>query len=115
VKLTNILNINSVRATAHPPPAGRPYRFSIPQRGIDETIFYFMDGQPLAAVKVKIAQEFKLPGPEYVTLLFLGKQLKDTFKIERLRLGDKPITVSLRDVSEILIVTARAFRTGGHG
>jgi hypothetical protein len=74
-----------------------------------------MDGQLLAAVKVKIAQEFGFPGPEYVTLLFLGKQLKDTFKIERLRLGDKPIIVSLRDISDIVVLTARAFRTGGRG
>jgi hypothetical protein len=115
VDLTNTLTFGSVRAATQPPPAGKPYRFSIPQRGLDEKIFYFMDGVPLSAVKVKIAQEFQFPGPEYVTLLFLGKQLKDTFKIERLRLGDKPIIVSLRDVSEILLLTARAFRTGGRG
>jgi hypothetical protein len=81
---------------AQPPPAGKPYRFSIPQRGIDEKIFYFMDGQPLAAVNVKIAQEFGFPRPEDITLFLFGKRLKDTIKIERLRFGSKPIIVSVK-------------------
>jgi hypothetical protein len=92
------------------PQTGTPYRFSVAQRGIDECILYFAQGQTVGDAKVRLAADFELPGPEYVTLLFLGKQLKDSFKLERLRLGNKPIIVSLRDIAEILIVTARAFR-----
>jgi hypothetical protein len=43
-------------------------------------------------------------------LLFLGKQLKESFKLERLRLGEDSIIILLRDIAKILFVTARAFR-----
>jgi hypothetical protein len=92
------------------PQTGAAYRFSIAQRGIDEMILYFAQGQTVGDAKVRLAAYFELPGPEYVTLLFLGKQLKDSFKLERLRLGERPIIVSLRDTADILLVTARALR-----
>ncbi|MDR0690854.1 MAG: metallophosphoesterase, partial [Streptococcaceae bacterium] len=45
-----------------------------------------------------------------ITLLFSGKTLRDGFKLNRLKVGEKPIIVYVRDVTEIVLVTARAMR-----
>jgi len=48
--------------------------------------------------------------PDDVTLLFSGKPLKDQWMMNRLRIGDKKISVVYKDTSDVLIVTAKANR-----
>jgi len=91
------------------PEEGTPYKFNIPQRDI-EIVLNFKDGATVLEARKKIAAEFNLPSSDYVTLLFSGKQLKDGFKIGRLRIGNKPVFVHLRDDSEVLVRTAKANR-----
>jgi hypothetical protein len=60
--------------------------------------------------KARVAERLGFPGPDYVTLFFAGKALKETFVLNRLRLGKQSITVYVRDTAELQIVTARAMR-----
>jgi hypothetical protein len=47
-----------------------------------------------------------VPSEDAVTLIFIGKALKDTFLLNRLRIGDGVITVCIRDDQAVLLLTA---------
>jgi hypothetical protein len=56
-----------------------------------------------------ISQEVYLKQPsEHITLLFSGKALKEYFKLSRLRTGNKPISVYVKDTGDILLRSAKA-------
>jgi hypothetical protein len=45
-----------------------------------------------------------------ITLLFMGKSLREQFVLHHLRMGDQAITVYIREMAEMLLVTARGMR-----
>jgi hypothetical protein len=113
----------SVRRSAAPAPAaaadaepeaeaeaelGIPYRFDIPERGV--RTFYFEATAKVGDARRRIAQEYQLPSEDLVTLIFIGKALKDTFLLNRLRIGEGVITVCIRDNQAVLLLTARALQ-----
>jgi hypothetical protein len=95
-------------------PDAKPCKFSIPQKEHDQRIFYFESGQKVSDAKVTISEKHGLKELEFVTLLFLGKQLKDTFVSDKLGLGEKPIILHLRDISEVLLISGTAARKPFH-
>jgi hypothetical protein len=60
--------------------------------------------------RTKLAQEIGVQSPEWLNLMAGGKALKDGYLLNRLRLGDKAVSVYVRDVSEILVLSARAHK-----
>jgi len=88
-----------------------PYRFAIPQPGIDELISSFTKGETVGYVKLQLAQTFSLSDSEYVTFLLQRKQLKDAFELNCLPFDNNPIVVKLRDDSDVLLISTRVFRT----
>jgi hypothetical protein len=90
------------------PEPGIPYRFDIPDRGV--RTFRFDATAKVANARKRIAQEYSLPSEDAVTLIFIGKALKDTFLLNRLRIGDGVITVCIRDDQAVLLLTAKANR-----
>jgi hypothetical protein len=53
-----------------------------------------------------VASQSQKP-PEAVFLHFLGKELRDGFSMDRLRLGTAKINIYFRNESEVLLHTAR--------
>jgi hypothetical protein len=79
---------------------------------LGEKVFHlkFAADATVRDARVKVAQTIGVENAECVTLLAVGKALKDGFILGRLRLGDKPVTVHVRDGSEVVILTAKANR-----
>jgi hypothetical protein len=48
--------------------------------------------------------------PGAITLLFSGKALQDTFIVDRLRVGAQGINVYIKEETEVLLLTAKAYR-----
>jgi hypothetical protein len=88
----------------------RLYAFSVHQRGIDLSL-HFDSGATVRDAKIRIAKECGVDGPEFVTLLLLGKALRDTFVLERVIRGPRAVAVVLRDLSEVMLVSAVALAT----
>jgi hypothetical protein len=70
----------------------------------------FRKTDTVQVAKQAVAQALTLGGPEWVTLLFKGKALAEAFVLSRLRIGDTPITVHVKDRSALLLVTGKAMR-----
>ncbi|MDR1628052.1 MAG: hypothetical protein LBR79_04690 [Oscillospiraceae bacterium] len=68
----------------------------------------FGKGDTVAKAKIEVAKKLNLSGPEYVTLQFGGKPLKEAFVISRLRIGEEEISVFMKDNSEVLLLTAKS-------
>jgi hypothetical protein len=87
-------------------PAGVTYAFSCEQRNEEFTLSFERSntvGHARAAVGVRFGLK-----PEFVTLLHMGKPLKDGFLLDRLRLGRQAIRIYLKDDSEVNLLTAAA-------
>jgi hypothetical protein len=65
----------------------------------------FAKGQTVRHAREKVAQMFECT-PEDVTFLYSGKSLKDTFVLDRLRVGTNSITVCLRETEAVMLYTA---------
>jgi hypothetical protein len=96
-------------------------RSEIPDLKPGETIYSFtVNGQiyPLkfganatvGQARAKLAQAIGVESPEKLNLMAGGKALKDTYLLNRLRLGDKALSVFVPDESEILVLSARGHR-----
>jgi hypothetical protein len=70
----------------------------------------FPPGKTVLDARKAVAARYEGRTAADITLLFLGKALRDSFVLDRLRIGNGRITVYVRDVEAILIVTARARR-----
>jgi hypothetical protein len=94
------------------PPPGEgdlEFRFVYPDK--DESFaIRFMGNQTVQDARKKVAEKYFVE-PDDVKLLVGGKALKDPFILERLRLGSRPINIFIRNMDEVLLLTARAMRS----
>jgi hypothetical protein len=82
--------------------------FKIEQRG-QEVRILFTKKETIADAKTKVTAKLGID-PDSFTLLFVGKSLQDRFVIDRLRVGEQGINVYIRDDTEVLLLTAKAYR-----
>jgi hypothetical protein len=92
-----------------PAPGEAEYSFLVQQK-VTTLVIAFGPTATVKDAKPKVAERLRLPGPDYVTLFFAGKALKETFVLSRLRLGKQSITVYVRETAELMLITARAMR-----
>jgi hypothetical protein len=70
----------------------------------------FPPGKTVLDARKAVAARYEGKTAADITLLFSGKALRDGFVLDRLRIGNGRITVYVRDLEGILLVTARANR-----
>jgi hypothetical protein len=85
------------------------YKFVAAQYG-QEFSLSFEAGKTVLDARKAVAARYPGKTSADITLLFSGKALRDGFVLDRLRIGTGRITVYVRDIESILILTARANR-----
>jgi hypothetical protein len=122
------LIVASLRESDHPSSTSAPFspfcddpependneiriRFKIEQRA-QEVRLLFSKTDKVAAARIKVAARLNV-NPAAITLLFAGKALKDTFILDRLRVGEQGINVYIMEETEVLLLTAKANRRPG--
>jgi hypothetical protein len=83
-------------------------QFRIP--GEEQFSVEFPPGAAVSAARAAVAER-KSVSVDFITLMIGGKALHDAFLIERLRIGANPVTVYIKDMSEVLLLTAKALRS----
>jgi hypothetical protein len=68
----------------------------------------FAPGDKVGDARKRIQERFGIPDIADVTLIFGGKDLRDAFVLDRLRVGTRQILVHRRDRSEVLLHSAVA-------
>jgi hypothetical protein len=68
----------------------------------------FRPGQTVQDAKKLIQARYSIEDITDVVLLFAGKDLRDAFVLDRLRIGTKCVLVHIRDRQAVLLLTARA-------
>jgi hypothetical protein len=93
--------VSTLRPTAKPPKA---FNFVVPQRKNEEFQIELLAGATVLDARKAVAQRC---GVQYddIGLLFLGKLLKDEFILERMRIGEKVITVTVNDKRTVILKT----------
>jgi hypothetical protein len=87
--------------------------FRIEQRNNAEVRLVFNNKSVVGEVRQRIGEIVGVAA-EAITLLFMGKALKDKFLIVRLRgTGDQGITVYIKEQTEILLLSAPSARRSG--
>jgi hypothetical protein len=82
------------------------YTFACDQR--NETFAVgFERGKTVKDARIAIATRYDMDF-EFVTLVYGGKPLRDTFILDRLRIGKQKISVYLKGQSEVVLMTAAA-------
>jgi hypothetical protein len=66
----------------------------------------FTRGQKVLDARKAIQNRFSIAELADIELLFGGKALRDAFVLDRLRIGTKQITVTIRDRRSVLLLTA---------
>jgi hypothetical protein len=89
---------------------GKAYTFSIEQRNLKITL-KFRPGATIRDAKVSVAQKCEVDGPDFVILQLSGKALRDNFILERVCRGGQAIIVVLKDMSEVILVSAKSMRS----
>jgi hypothetical protein len=85
-------------------------RFKIPQRGDGcEVTLGFSKKATVKEARKKVANHLGV-SIDAITLLLAGKPLREQFVLHRLRAADQAITVYVREIAEILLVTAKGVR-----
>jgi hypothetical protein len=82
--------------------------FKIEQQG-QEVRILFAKKETIADAKAKVGAKLGID-PGAITLLFAGKALQDRFVIDRLRVGEQGINVYIKDDTEVLLLTGKAYR-----
>jgi hypothetical protein len=85
------------------------YKFVVAQYEQEYSIA-FPPGKTVLDARKAVAEKYEGKTTADITLLFMGKALRDGFVLDRLRIGNGRITVHVRDVESILITTALANR-----
>jgi hypothetical protein len=93
--------ISVMRPVAKPP---KVYNFVVPQRHNEEFQLELPAGATVLIARQAVARQC---GVQYddIGLVFLGKIMKDEFILERMRIGDKVITVSVNDKRTVILKT----------
>ena len=74
---------------------------------------HFDNTARISDAKHILSEEFGVP-VDYITLLFGGRPLTNGMLLSRIRLHNKSITVYIKDISEIILVTAKGLRPTIH-
>ncbi|GMB11013.1 MAG: hypothetical protein NkDv07_0987 [Candidatus Improbicoccus devescovinae] len=82
----------------------KTYHFFMAAKNLDQK-WAFPPGAKVKEAREKVASEFNRPSKE-IFLHFLGKELRDEFVLDRLRLGTAKINIYLRDNDEVVLLTA---------
>jgi hypothetical protein len=101
----------SAELTDDPPPSDSSHTrvlFKIDQRGQNVRLVFEKTAK-VEDARVKVATKLGV-GVEAITLQFSGKALKDNFIVDRLRVGEQGINVYIKDDTEVLLLTAKAYR-----
>jgi hypothetical protein len=64
----------------------------------------------ILTAKTEVARYLHLPGPDRLTLAFKGRPLREAFILSKLRIGDSPIIVHVKDATALLLVTGGSGR-----
>jgi hypothetical protein len=78
-------------------------RYTVPQRAGMTLSQSFPKGQTVKDAKARLAEELGYEAAD-ITVLFSGKALKDTFLLDRLRIGKLPLVVAIRDPNSVPVV-----------
>jgi hypothetical protein len=73
----------------------------------------FRKTDTVKTAKLMVARRLAVSGPECVTLLFKGKALAEAFVLSRLRIGNLPIAVHVKDTGALVLVSAMAMINEG--
>jgi hypothetical protein len=87
------------------PPSSKVYDFFCDSRQQNLHI-RLPPGATVKQAKEAIARQYEKP-PEAVFLHFLGKELRDSFAMNKLRLGAAKLNVSFRNDNSVLLLTGR--------
>jgi hypothetical protein len=91
------------------PQADSQYTFVLPGR--EEPVPISLPaGSTVLSARTEVARMLEVLA-ENITLLFCGKALRDGFLMERLQLRGRPISTYVKDMSEVLLLTAAAMRS----
>jgi hypothetical protein len=100
------ITVSSVRPVQQPP---KTYRFVIPVQK-KEFELELPVGATVRDARAAVGQKCH-SSLDDITLLFLGKTLKDQFVLDRMRIGNKQITVSVKDARTVILKTVLAHQT----
>jgi hypothetical protein len=107
-RLSAVEGLHGVAARPRRPSGSAGLNFKVEQTN-EEFSIEFPKGSSVKDAKAEVAGRCKVP-PGHVTLLYNGKALKDAFLLDRLKIGAHPVTVYLKDETEVLLRTVRALR-----
>jgi hypothetical protein len=68
----------------------------------------FQKTDTVRTAREEVRKRLGLDSVEFITLLFGGKPLADNFILGRLRLGDSDISVYVKDLNEVVLLTGKA-------
>jgi hypothetical protein len=70
----------------------------------------FPPGDTVRDAKIRIQQRLHVPDIADVTLILFGKQLRDAFVLDRLRIGTGKVAVNIRDQRTVVLRSAAVRR-----
>jgi len=83
--------------------------FKVPQKNGRAFTLGFPKGQTVKNAQARVSAELERP-PDDITLLFSGKAFKDTFVLDRLRIGKLPVTLVIQEISEVQVPARQAMQ-----